>query len=194
MFSEFDKNAMARALALAARGLETTDPNPRVGCVIARGERIVGEGWHERAGEAHAEVAALRAAGSQAVAATAYVTLEPCAHQGRTAPCTLAKEPMRNRRAFTEAMNKVQEGMSLSVQGEILRYQRRFNKAWESFAEAERIYPWIQISLQNEPVFRPVRSGRRRETSLPTSLLFTALIPICPFALIPGATTAIISR
>ena len=90
MFSEFDKNAMARALALGARGLETTDPNPRVGCVIARGERIVGEGWHERAGEAHAEVAALRAAGSQAVGATAYVTLEPCAHQGRTAPCTLA--------------------------------------------------------------------------------------------------------
>ena len=90
MFSEFDKNAMARALALAARGLETTDPNPRVGCVIARGERIVGEGWHERAGEPHAEVAALRAAGSQTVGATVYVTLEPCAHQGRTAPCALA--------------------------------------------------------------------------------------------------------
>ena len=64
MFSEFDHTAMQRALALAARGLETTDPNPRVGCVIARGERIVGEGWHERAGEAHAEVAALRAAGN----------------------------------------------------------------------------------------------------------------------------------
>ncbi len=90
MFSEFDKHAMERALALAARGLESTDPNPRVGCVIARGERIVGEGWHERAGEAHAEVAALRAAGSQAIGATVYVTLEPCNHQGRTAPCTLA--------------------------------------------------------------------------------------------------------
>ncbi len=90
MFSEFDKHAMQRALALAARGLDSTDPNPRVGCVIARGERIVGEGWHERAGEAHAEVAALRAAGSQAIGATVYVTLEPCNHQGRTAPCTLA--------------------------------------------------------------------------------------------------------
>ena len=89
-FSEFDRRAMQRALVLAARGLETTDPNPRVGCVLARGERIVGEGWHERAGEAHAEVAALRAAGPQASGATAYVTLEPCAHQGRTAPCTLA--------------------------------------------------------------------------------------------------------
>ena len=90
VFSEFDRSAMQRALTLAARGLNTTDPNPRVGCVIARGERIVGEGWHERAGEAHAEVAALRAAGSQATGATVYVTLEPCNHQGRTAPCTLA--------------------------------------------------------------------------------------------------------
>jgi diaminohydroxyphosphoribosylaminopyrimidine deaminase/5-amino-6-(5-phosphoribosylamino)uracil reductase len=90
MYSDFDRTAMQRALALAARGLESTDPNPRVGCVIARGERIVGEGWHERAGEAHAEVAALRAAGPQAAGATVYVTLEPCSHQGRTAPCTLA--------------------------------------------------------------------------------------------------------
>jgi diaminohydroxyphosphoribosylaminopyrimidine deaminase / 5-amino-6-(5-phosphoribosylamino)uracil reductase len=90
MFSNFDRTAMQRALALAARGMETTDPNPRVGCVIARGERIVGEGGHERAGEAHAEVAALRAAGKQATGATVYVTLEPCSHQGRTAPCAMA--------------------------------------------------------------------------------------------------------
>jgi diaminohydroxyphosphoribosylaminopyrimidine deaminase / 5-amino-6-(5-phosphoribosylamino)uracil reductase len=90
MFSSFDRTAMQRALALAARGMETTDPNPRVGCVIARGERIVGEGWHERAGEIHAEVSALRAAGNNATGATVYVTLEPCSHQGRTAPCAMA--------------------------------------------------------------------------------------------------------
>ncbi|HEY2036454.1 MAG TPA: bifunctional diaminohydroxyphosphoribosylaminopyrimidine deaminase/5-amino-6-(5-phosphoribosylamino)uracil reductase RibD [Steroidobacteraceae bacterium] len=78
---------MTRALELAARGLETTHPNPRVGCVIAQGEEIVGEGWHERAGEPHAEVNALRAAGPKAVGATAYVTLEPCSHHGRTPPC-----------------------------------------------------------------------------------------------------------
>lgn len=78
---------MQRALALAALGLETADPNPRVGCVIAQGEHIVGEGWHERAGEAHAEVAALRAAGGRAAGATVYVTLEPCSHHGRTPPC-----------------------------------------------------------------------------------------------------------
>ncbi len=87
MFTDFDHSAMRRALALAAQGLETTDPNPRVGCVIAQGERIVGEGWHERAGEAHAEVAALRAAGGRAAGATVYVTLEPCSHSGRTPPC-----------------------------------------------------------------------------------------------------------
>ena len=87
MFTDFDRTAMARALELAARGLETTHPNPRVGCVIAQGEEIVGEGWHERAGEPHAEVNALRDAGLRAVGATAYVTLEPCSHHGRTPPC-----------------------------------------------------------------------------------------------------------
>jgi diaminohydroxyphosphoribosylaminopyrimidine deaminase / 5-amino-6-(5-phosphoribosylamino)uracil reductase len=90
MFSDFDRFAMQRALTLAARGLESTDPNPRVGCVIAQRGRIVGEGWHERAGEAHAEVVALRAAGAQAAGATLYVTLEPCGHHGRTPPCTEA--------------------------------------------------------------------------------------------------------
>lgn len=87
MFTEFDRAAMARALALAERGLETAHPNPRVGCIIAQGEEVVGEGWHERAGEPHAEVNALRAAGARAAGATAYVTLEPCSHHGRTPPC-----------------------------------------------------------------------------------------------------------
>jgi diaminohydroxyphosphoribosylaminopyrimidine deaminase / 5-amino-6-(5-phosphoribosylamino)uracil reductase len=78
---------MRRALELAARGLYSTDPNPRVGCVVAQGESIVGEGWHQRAGEPHAEVFALREAGERARGATAYVTLEPCNHHGRTPPC-----------------------------------------------------------------------------------------------------------
>ncbi len=85
--AERDRRAMSRALELAARGLDTTHPNPRVGCVIMQGDRTVGEGWHQWTGEDHAEVAALRAAGSAAAGATAYVTLEPCSHHGRTPPC-----------------------------------------------------------------------------------------------------------
>ena len=89
-FSATDHRAMARALRLAARGLETTTPNPRVGCVLMRDGEVVGEGWHRRAGEAHAEIDALNAAGDAARGATAYVTLEPCAHHGRTPPCAEA--------------------------------------------------------------------------------------------------------
>jgi diaminohydroxyphosphoribosylaminopyrimidine deaminase/5-amino-6-(5-phosphoribosylamino)uracil reductase len=82
-----DRLHLARALELAAHGLYTTDPNPRVGCVIADAGRVLGEGWHVRAGEAHAEVIALRAAGAQARGATVYLSLEPCSHTGRTPPC-----------------------------------------------------------------------------------------------------------
>lgn len=89
-FSAVDHGMMARALQLAERGLWTTSPNPRVGCVLVRDGEIVGEGWHERAGEPHAEVHALRAAGDKAAGATAYVTLEPCSHHGRTPPCSEA--------------------------------------------------------------------------------------------------------
>ena len=85
-----DRRHMTRALDLARRGLYSADPNPRVGCVIAHGERIVGEGWHRYAGEPHAEIHALAAAGGDAIGATAYVTLEPCRHTGRTGPCTRA--------------------------------------------------------------------------------------------------------
>jgi diaminohydroxyphosphoribosylaminopyrimidine deaminase/5-amino-6-(5-phosphoribosylamino)uracil reductase len=78
---------MNRALELAERGRGTTSPNPVVGAVIVRGDRVVGEGWHERPGRAHAEVRALEAAGDDARGATMYVTLEPCSHHGRTPPC-----------------------------------------------------------------------------------------------------------
>ena len=90
MFTELDHRWMSRAIALAREGLWTTTPNPRVGCVIVKDNEIVGEGWHRRAGEAHAEVIALGEAGGQARGATVYVTLEPCAHHGRTPPCVRA--------------------------------------------------------------------------------------------------------
>lgn len=85
--SDTDLRHLRRALALAERGRGTTHPNPLVGCVIARGGEAVAEGWHERPGGPHAEAVALAAAGERARGATAYVTLEPCAHHGRTPPC-----------------------------------------------------------------------------------------------------------
>lgn len=83
---------MARALALAERGRATCRPNPMVGCVLVKDGRAIGQGWHERAGGPHAEVAALADAGDAAAGATAYVTLEPCNHHGRTGPCSVALE------------------------------------------------------------------------------------------------------
>ncbi len=93
-----DERFMARALELAAQGLGRTSPNPPVGAVFVRGGRIVGEGFHTRAGAAHAEVEALRRAGRRARGATLYVTLEPCTHHGRTPPCVEALLPLRLRR------------------------------------------------------------------------------------------------
>ncbi|MDO4230716.1 MAG: bifunctional diaminohydroxyphosphoribosylaminopyrimidine deaminase/5-amino-6-(5-phosphoribosylamino)uracil reductase RibD [Lautropia sp.] len=87
MFTDADRQHMARAIELAAQGLCTTMPNPRVGCVIVRDGLVVGEGWHRQTGQPHAEVLALAEAGELARGATAYVTLEPCAHHGRTPPC-----------------------------------------------------------------------------------------------------------
>ena len=92
MFTPLDQNYMRRALDLAERGLYTTTPNPRVGALVVKDNRILGEGWHQVAGEAHAEVAAIREAKEKAGAdavkgSTIYVTLEPCSHQGRTPPC-----------------------------------------------------------------------------------------------------------
>jgi diaminohydroxyphosphoribosylaminopyrimidine deaminase / 5-amino-6-(5-phosphoribosylamino)uracil reductase len=86
-FSAADHAYMAHALRLAEQGLNTTTPNPRVGCVLVKGDQVVGEGWHEKAGEPHAEANALRQASVAARGATAYVNLEPCSHFGRTPPC-----------------------------------------------------------------------------------------------------------
>src|SRR6516225_7970822 len=108
--SELDLFHMARALELARRGEGLVEPNPMVGCVIASDEEVVGEGWHRKFGEAHAEVEALAAAGPRARGATAYVTLEPCGHYGKTPPCTQALLGAGVRRvvaAFTDPFPQV---------------------------------------------------------------------------------------
>eukprot|EP01026_Neomeris_dumetosa_P061360 TRINITY_DN57905_c0_g1_i1.p1 TRINITY_DN57905_c0_g1~~TRINITY_DN57905_c0_g1_i1.p1 ORF type:complete len:140 (+),score=15.06 TRINITY_DN57905_c0_g1_i1:219-638(+) len=95
-----DEIYMEQALKLAERGVGKTYPNPAVGCVIVKNGEVVGEGYHEKAGESHAEVYALRAAGNQAEGATAYVTLAPCNHFGRTPPCSVLDDLSLHRQQY----------------------------------------------------------------------------------------------
>jgi diaminohydroxyphosphoribosylaminopyrimidine deaminase/5-amino-6-(5-phosphoribosylamino)uracil reductase len=152
-----DRVLMARALELAARGLYTTDPNPRVGCVIARGGRAIGEGWHARAGEPHAEALALRAAGpDDARGSTVYVTLEPCSHTGRTPPCAdalIAAGVARvvccsvdpNPRVAGTGIERLQAaGISVSV-GLSAAEARELNVGF--FSRFERGRPWVRLKL-----------------------------------------------
>ena len=151
-----DHALMARALRLAERGLFTTQPNPRVGCVIARDGEIVGEGWHQRAGEPHAEVFALRAAGERARGATAYVTLEPCSHQGRTPPCadalieagiarvvTASEDP--NPKIAGAGAQRLREA-GIAVEAGLMRdAARELNRGFFSRFECGR--PWVRVKL-----------------------------------------------
>jgi diaminohydroxyphosphoribosylaminopyrimidine deaminase/5-amino-6-(5-phosphoribosylamino)uracil reductase len=151
-----DERYMRRALELAARGLNTTDPNPRVGCVLVQASRVVGEGWHERAGGPHAEVNALRSAGAAAEGATAYVTLEPCAHTGRTPPCVEALAAARLRRVFYGAgdPNPLINGAGVTalrtrgieVIGELLPEESRALNP--GFFKRMRVgLPWVRVKL-----------------------------------------------
>lgn len=151
-----DHAHMARALRLAERGLFTAQPNPRVGCVIARGDEILGEGFHARAGEPHAEVFALRAAGMRARGATAYVTLEPCAHFGRTPPCAdalVAAGVARVVAACEDPNPKVAGGgfaklsdAGIAVETGLMRETaRELNRGFLSRIERGR--PWVRVKL-----------------------------------------------
>jgi diaminohydroxyphosphoribosylaminopyrimidine deaminase/5-amino-6-(5-phosphoribosylamino)uracil reductase len=151
-----DAGHMARAIELARRGLYTTDPNPRVGCVIADGERVLGEGWHECAGGPHAEVFALKAAGAHARGATAYVTLEPCSHHGRTPPCAdalVAAGVARVVYAMRDPNPQVDgggvarlEAAGVAVSGGLLeRESRELNPGFVSRMTRGR--PWVAVKL-----------------------------------------------
>ncbi|MFC0085586.1 bifunctional diaminohydroxyphosphoribosylaminopyrimidine deaminase/5-amino-6-(5-phosphoribosylamino)uracil reductase RibD [Dyella flava] len=155
-FSVIDVAHMTQALRLAERGLYTTQPNPRVGCIIAHGERVVGQGWHERAGQPHAEVFALREAGEQARGATAYVTLEPCAHYGRTPPCAdalvaagVARVVIAAEDPFPQVAGRGIEKLraaGIIVESGLLRdAARELNIGF--FSRIERQRPWVRVKL-----------------------------------------------
>jgi len=154
-FSEEDRAYMSRALSLAERGLYTTSPNPRVGCVVVRDGRVVGEGWHERAGAAHAEVMALAQAGGEAAGATAYVTLEPCNHFGRTPPCVDALLAAQVTRvvAASRDPNPMANGGAERMRAAGIRVEfglladeaRELNIGF--FARHERGRPWVRMKI-----------------------------------------------
>jgi diaminohydroxyphosphoribosylaminopyrimidine deaminase/5-amino-6-(5-phosphoribosylamino)uracil reductase len=155
-WSAIDHAMMARALQLAARGAFTSKPNPMVGCVIARKDKIVGEGFHRRAGEPHAEVLALHEAGVRARGATAYVTLEPCAHMGRTPPCADAlvaagitrvvaacRDPFAS--VDGEGFRKLMAAGVVTETGLMAAAGRELNRGF--FSRIERGRPWVRIKL-----------------------------------------------
>jgi diaminohydroxyphosphoribosylaminopyrimidine deaminase/5-amino-6-(5-phosphoribosylamino)uracil reductase len=155
-FSATDHALMARSLRLAQRGAYTTRPNPMVGCVIAQGDEVVGEGWHRRQGEAHAETLALEAAGARAKGATAYVTLEPCAHTGSTPPCAdaLVAAGIARVVAATRDPNPQVDGSGfaklqaagIAVESGLMEAQaREQNRGFLSRMQRGR--PWLRVKL-----------------------------------------------
>ena len=155
-FSATDHAMMARALRLAERGAYTTKPNPMVGCVIAHGDEVVGEGFHQRAGEPHAEVFALREAGGRTHGATAYVTLEPCAHTGRTPPCAQTLIDAGIARVVAACIDPFErvagQGLDMlraagiAVEVGLMETQARaLNRGF--FSRIERGRPWVRVKL-----------------------------------------------
>ena len=155
-FSVTDHALMARALRLAERGAYTTRPNPMVGCVIAHGDQVIGEGWHQRAGGPHAEVLALQAAGPGARDAIAYVTLEPCAHVGSTPPCAdalieagIARVVAAMRDPFPQVDGAGFARLTaagITVEHGLMESQARtLNRGFLSRIERSR--PWLRIKL-----------------------------------------------
>jgi diaminohydroxyphosphoribosylaminopyrimidine deaminase/5-amino-6-(5-phosphoribosylamino)uracil reductase len=155
VFSALDEAMMRRALALAERGLYTATPNPRVGCVIAQGDSVVGEGWHERAGEPHAEALAIEQAAEKAKGATVYVNLEPCSHYGRTPPCAGALINARVARVVAALRDPnpqaARGGEALAAagiafeHGLLEREARELNLGFLSRMQRGR--PWVRLKL-----------------------------------------------
>ena len=154
-FSPFDHAMMRRALELAEKGLYTTTPNPRVGCVVTKQDVIVGEGWHERAGGPHAEALALNAAGARTAGATVYVSLEPCNHHGRTPPCAEALKKAQVKRvvaAMRDPNPKASEGgKALQAAGIAFEHGLMAHEARELnigfVSRITRGRPWVRLKV-----------------------------------------------
>jgi diaminohydroxyphosphoribosylaminopyrimidine deaminase/5-amino-6-(5-phosphoribosylamino)uracil reductase len=154
-FSAFDQAMMRRALELAEQGLFTTTPNPRVGCVITRNEKVLGEGWHEIAGGPHAEVVALQKAGAEAAGATVYVNLEPCNHHGRTPPCVEALKNAKVRRVVAALRDPNPQaaggGAALQAAGIGFEHGLMENEARELnigfVSRLTRGRPWVRLKV-----------------------------------------------
>jgi diaminohydroxyphosphoribosylaminopyrimidine deaminase/5-amino-6-(5-phosphoribosylamino)uracil reductase len=156
MASASDLAFMAHALRLAEKGLYTTTPNPRVGCVIVRDAAVIGEGWHELAGAPHAEINALRAAGASTHGATAYVSLEPCSHHGRTPPCADALIAAGIRRVVTAmrdpnpavAGSGVQRLRDAGVEVEVGAMEEEARELNAGFvSRMTRGRPWLRLKI-----------------------------------------------
>jgi len=193
---------LRRAWQLALRGRGTTSPNPMVGCVVVADGRVVGEGWHERAGGPHAEVVALQAAGDVARGATAYVTLEPCAHHGRTPPCTEA--------LIAAGITRVVIGMpdpSEAAGGgaEVLRAAgvetvfvddpspfEALNEAWLSFMRTGR--PWVtaKVACTLDGRVSASRGSTTRISGEESRRDVTMVLRSRADAVVVGATTALV--
>jgi len=156
MFTAADHGFMEQALELAGRGLNTTTPNPRVGCVVVRDGTVVGTGWHEKAGMPHAEVLALKAAGARSPGATLYVNLEPCSHHGRTPPCVDAiveagvkrvvaaiQDP--NPKVAGAGFAKLRAAGIAVEQGSMEEQARELNIGF--FARMTRGRPWMRMKI-----------------------------------------------
>ncbi|MBE0416441.1 MAG: bifunctional diaminohydroxyphosphoribosylaminopyrimidine deaminase/5-amino-6-(5-phosphoribosylamino)uracil reductase RibD [Coriobacteriia bacterium] len=192
---------LRRAWTLAQRGLGTTSPNPMVGCVVVRDSRVIGEGWHERVGGPHAEAVALVQAGPSACDATAYVTLEPCAHHGRTPPCTDAlvkagvarvvigmPDPSEVASGGAERLRAA--GIDVSFAEDPAPYEA-LNLGWLTLVRKER--PWVTVKIASSLDGKlSAGPGLRTRISGPGSRPVTMRLRAASDAVLVGARTALV--
>ncbi len=196
MFS--DKRFMLQALALAKNGLGSVAPNPMVGALVVKDQNIVGRAWHQKAGEAHAEVLALRNAGNSSIGSTIYVTLEPCSHQGKTPPCTeaiLASGVERvvygsadpNPKASGGGEFLRAKGLEVKV-GVCAELEQQLNRGWRNLVFTGRPFVTLKLALSSDNRLS-VGRGLQTQISCPQSQRFVQSLRAFSSAILVGAET-----